>query len=126
MRLFISTVIGIVFGLALGAYIGWGLAPVEYVNSPMSDLAPRYREEYTVMVAAGYLVDHDVDAAIRRLSVLAVDNAPLYVQELTERYISNSRDVEDIRKLVALAEGLGRLTPPMENFRQLSLSGGQP
>jgi hypothetical protein len=68
------------------------------------------------MIAAGYLADGDASGAVERLSVLGVDNVPLYVQELTERYITNSRDIEDIRHLVALADGLGRLTPIMEPY----------
>ena len=120
MRLFISTVIGILLGLGIGLYVGWVAVPLEYTDSPLSDLNPRYQETYTLMVAEGYLSDGDIEGALRRLSALGVDNVPLYVQELTERYITTSRDVNDIRILVALSAGLGRLTPPMENFQQLS------
>jgi len=123
IRLFVSTVVGVVLGLLVGLVYGWQIAPVEFVNSPLRDLAQRYRDEYTVMVAMGYLIDGDANGAIERLRHLDVENVPAHVQETTERYITNSRNVEDIRKLVALAEGLGRLTPPMESFRQLSLSG---
>jgi hypothetical protein len=121
-RLFLSTVIGILTGIGLGLLIGWQIAPVEYINSPMSDLAQRHKDDYTLMIAAGYLTDGDVSGAIERLRVLGVDNVPAYVQDTTERFITNSRDIDEIRQLVALSEGLGRLTPPMENFRQLSLS----
>ncbi len=106
----------------MGLLIGWQIAPVEYINSPMSDLAQRHKDDYTLMIAAGYLTDGDVSGAIDRLRVLGVDNVPAYVQNTTERFITNSRDIDEIRRLVALAEGMGRLTPPMENFRQLSLS----
>lgn len=118
-RVFLSTVIGVMVGIGLGLFVGWVIAPVEYTDSPMSALADRYQEEYTLMIAAGYLVEGDASAAIERLSHLGVENVPAYVQELTERYITNSRNVEDIRLLVALSEGLGRLTPPMESFREL-------
>lgn len=118
-RVFLSTVIGVMVGIGLGLLFGWVIAPVEYTDSPMSALADRYQEEYTLMIAAGYLVDRDASAAVERLSRLGVENVPAYVQELTERYITNSRNVEDIRLLVALSEGLGRLTPPMESFREL-------
>ncbi len=118
-RVFLSTVIGVMVGIGLGLLFGWVIAPVEYTDSPMSALADRYQEEYTLMIAAGYLVDRDASAAVERLSRLGVENVPAYVQELTERYITNSRNVEDIRLLVALSEGLGRLTPPMERFREL-------
>ena len=71
------------------------------------------------MVAEGYLVDGDALGAVERLRVLGMSNVPLYVQEVTETYISNSRDLNDIQKLVALAAGLGRLTPVMEPYYEL-------
>jgi hypothetical protein len=123
LRVFFSTVLGVVLGAAAGLFIGWVAFPTEYVNSPMSDLGTRFKDDYVLMIASGYLVDGDVSGAIERLRVLGVENVPAYVQELTERYITNSRDVNEIRRLVALAEGLGRLTPPMESFRQL-IPGG--
>lgn len=121
LRVFASIVIGILLGAGAGLFFGWVVAPVEFVDSPMSDLATRYQDEYLLMIAAGYQVDGNVNAAIDRLRHLGHDNIPAYIQEVTERYISNSRNVDDIRLLVALAEGVGRLTPPMESFRQLSL-----
>ncbi|QPC83209.1 hypothetical protein G4Y79_02200 [Phototrophicus methaneseepsis] len=123
-RFFISIGIGIVAGLLAGLFIGWNLAPTEYINSPMPALAERYQQEYTVMIAEGYLLDADALGAVERLRVLGVSNVPLYVQEVTETFISNSRDLEDIRKLVALAAGLGRLTPVMEPYYQLQPAAG--
>jgi hypothetical protein len=124
IRFLVSLMVGALLGIGLGIGYGWGIDPVEYVNSPMSNLAPRHQDDYTVMVAAGFAVDNDVDAALERLRPLGVDNVPAYVQDITERYITNARDIEDIRLLVSLAEGLGRLTPPMERFRQLNPDGG--
>lgn len=120
IRVFASLVVGIVAGGLLGLFIGWQVAPVEYTDSPISALSETYRDDYTGMIAAGYLVDGDVAGAVERLRVLGVANIPQYVQEVAERFISNSRDLQEIRRLVALSEGLGRLTPLMENFRQLS------
>lgn len=124
VRLFVSTVIGVLIGVGIGLYYGYEVNPIVYNDSPIADLAPRHQDEYTLMIASAYLVDGSVSAAIQRLSALGVENVPAYVQETAERFITNSRNVNDIRKIVALAEGLGRLTPPMENFRQFSLNGG--
>jgi hypothetical protein len=124
IRFFFSTVLGVVAGIAVGLFMGWQIVPVEYTDSPMTALAEQYQDEYTLMVAGGYIADGDLEGAINRLRALEVTNIPQYVQEMTERYISNSRDLKDIRYLVALAEGLGRLTPPMENFRQFSRPTG--
>ena len=121
MRFLISLIIGLLVGVGLGLYLGWVQFPVAFVNSPITDLSPKYKDEYTVMIATGYGADHDLNGAVDRLKVLGVDNIPAWVQETTERYITNSRDVNDIRYLVMLAEGLDRLTPIMEPYRQVSL-----
>ncbi len=119
-RFFGSLAVGILLGIGAGLFIGWGLFPVEYVNGPASALAPRYQEDYTVMIAYTYLDDRDPNAALERLRLLQVDNIPAHVQTVTERYITNSQDIEDIRALVLLSEALGRLTPIMEPYRPIS------
>lgn len=117
VRFVFSLLIGLVVGVGIGLYAGWVQFPVEYVNSPMADLSQRFKDEYTVMIATGYLADGDLMGAVERLRRLGVPNIPAYVQDSAERYITTSRDVNDIRALVALAEGLGRLTPIMEPYR---------
>ena len=124
IRVFISTVLGVLLGIGIGLGIGWGL-PQDYTESTISELAPSYQEQYTLMIAAAYVNERDVNGALERLRVLGVENIPVYVQDLTERYISSSRNIDDIRLLVALSEGFGRLTAPMERFCQLCSGGGQ-
>jgi len=125
VRFLISLIVGVLVGIGLGFVVGWGLFPVEYSNSPASDLASSYKDEYTVMVADGYRVDRDLTSALERLRILGLDNIPDHVQAVTERYISNSRDIEDIRSLVVLSESLGRLTPIMEPYRLVSVPGSE-
>lgn len=112
-----SLLIGIVVGLAFGVYLGWVQFPVRYTNSSIAALDTYYREQYTVMVAEGYLFDRDVRAAIERLQVLDEPNIPQYVQLLTEQYISQGRDLATIQKMVALSEAMGRFTEVMRNYR---------
>jgi len=119
-RFFSSVLIGLLVGAGLGVFLGWGPLPVEYLDGPARALDQRYQDEYTVMVAAGYLVDRDLQGAIDRLRVLQVENIPSYVQQTTERFITNSRDIEDIQFMVALAEAMGRLTPVMEDYRMVT------
>jgi hypothetical protein len=122
-RFLLSLVGGLVIGLLLSLYLGWSVFPVQYVDSPASDLASRYQDDYTVMIAAAYDKDRDITGAIERLRVLSVENVPVHIQEVTERYITNSRELSDIQLLVALAEGVGRLTPIMEPYREVTLPG---
>lgn len=121
-RFFTSLLLGLVLGALVGLYFGWVQFPVEYVDSPMSDLEQDAIDEYAVMIASGYQFDKDGLGAVERLQRLGVDNVPEFVQTTTERFITNSRDLNDIRLLVGLSNGLGRLTPIMEPF--LELSGG--
>ena len=124
VRVFFSTVLGVLIGIGIGLGIGWGL-PQDYTDSTIAELAPQYREQYTLMIAMSYVQEHDVNAALERLRILGVENIPAYVQELTERYISTSRGLDSIQYLVALSEGFGRLTAPMESFCQLCRGGQQ-
>lgn len=119
-RTLTSLLIGLVLGVLVGLYLGWVQFPVEYVDSPMEDLEQRAQDNYTVMIAAGYQFDKDGLGAVERLRRLGVDNVPEYVQTVTERFITNSRDLNEIRLLVTLANGLGRLTPIMEPFLDLT------
>ncbi len=116
-RIVLSLLLGLVAGIGLGLYIGWVQAPVQYIDSPLSMLDQPHRDEYTVMIAYGYTADGDLTGAVERLRRLQVASVPDYVQALTERYISQGRSVADIRRLVALAEAMGRLTPLMEAYR---------
>ncbi len=108
-------------GIILGLYLGWIQFPVQYVNSPAAALEQRYKDDYTVMVAAGYVGDNDALAAIERLRILGVENVPEYAQQTAERFITNSRDIRDIQYLIALAEGLGRTSPIFDPYRQVTL-----
>jgi hypothetical protein len=118
-RIVLSLLIGLALGLGAGLYIGWVQAPVEYINSPLSALDQAHTDDFTVMIAYGYAADGDLQGAVDRLRALNVPSVPTYVQTVTERFISQGRNVEDIRRLVTLAEGVGRLTPLMEAYRTL-------
>jgi hypothetical protein len=111
-----SLLIGILIGGTVAVVIGWGLWPAENTNSPLRDLDPAYQEEYTVMIAEGYLYDRDVNGALARLQPLGKEDIFAYIQQLTERFISQS-NVPAITPMVALAEAIGRLTPAMEIYR---------
>lgn len=124
LRFLISLVIGLALGVLIGLYLGWVQFPVQFVDSPASSLSERYKNEYMVMVASGFMKDGDLGGAVERLRVLGVANIPAYVQEVTERYISNSQDADDISVLVALSESLGRMTPIMLPYRQIGAPGG--
>ncbi|HYO88396.1 MAG TPA: hypothetical protein VER79_07090 [Candidatus Limnocylindrales bacterium] len=118
VRFLVSLLLGVAIGLGIGLYLGWVQFPAQVVDGPASALAQRYMDDYTIMVARAYVRDGDLTGALERLRPLGVDNIPAYVQDMTERTISSSGNVADIQALVALAAGLGRVTPIMEPYRQ--------
>jgi len=120
-----SLILGLLLGSLAGLYFGWIQFPPARRNSAISDLAQRYRDEYAVLIAAGYAVDGDAAGALERLGKLAADDIPEYLQNTTERIIrSSARALDDIRLLVRLAHDLGLATPAMEPF--LSMGGSDP
>lgn len=123
MRFLVSLLVALLIGAGIGLYLGWVQFPAQVIDSPMPRLEQKYLDDYTVMVAQGYLSDHDLGAALDRLRPLGYDNVPQQIQDTAERYISTSRSIEDIRALVAFAEGVGRLTPIMEPYRLVNSNG---
>ena len=116
-RVIRSMILGLLMGTIVGLYFGWIQFPAESRKSGLSDLARPFRDDYIVMVAAGYAADEDVDSAIQGLSRLGFDDAPSAIRETTERIIfSSARGLADIRLLVHLADELGQLTQPMQPF----------
>lgn len=117
MRFLLSLLAALALGIGVGLYLGWVQFPVIYAESPASRMAQRYQDDYTTMVAAGFSADGDLNGAVNRLRLLGVANIPAHVQETTERYITTSQRLDDIRALVTLAGAVGRLTPIMEPYR---------
>lgn len=135
MRIYIATtIIMLAVGIGFGLFLGWIQFPREYEDGYLCQLDPAYQESYTIMVARGYRQDADDpgdarDLAFERLQLLlstndpacaestnSIDNVPLWVQTVTEKYISISADRSIIEDLVALSAAFGRVTPLMENF----------
>ena len=123
LRIIRGLIPGLCIGLMLGGYFGAFVFPQAAYRSDMRELAPAHRDEYTVMIAAGFAVDGDALAALDRLSHLGIGDIPEYVADMTDRVIETAaRDIRDIRLLVSLSRGLGRMTPAMQPF--VDLGGG--
>lgn len=112
-----SLILGLLLGGLAGLYFGWFPFSPDARGSGLPDLSQRYRDEYTVMIAAGYAVDRDLKGALERLSLLQIDDIPHYLEKATERIIDTSAyDLGDVRLLVRLAHDLGRMTAVMAPF----------
>lgn len=104
--------VGLLAGLLIGQLAGGGALNPGTVD-PQDQ---QFRDDLLVMIGAAYSQDGDLPAAWRRMRQVVGDASVATLQATTERFIANSRNVQDIRFLVALAKGLGRLTPAMRPF----------
>lgn len=116
-RFFVSLFLGLAIGLGIGLILGWGVFPVETVGNPASRLAQDYKDEYTVMIAAGFRADGDLEGAVERLQILDEPDIRQYIEAISVRFIQESEPVEDIVHLLTLARGLG--VPLTEQMEQL-------
>lgn len=120
-RFLLSLTLGLLLGALAGAAIGWLNPPPAARNSSLSDLAQPHRDDYAIMIAAGYAHDGDLTGALERLRRLEIGDLASYLRATVERIInSGSRKLDDIRVLAKLAAELGGATPAMLPF----LGGG--
>ncbi|MCE7947998.1 MAG: hypothetical protein DYG88_11265 [Chloroflexi bacterium CFX4] len=125
-RFALLMLLGTLIGLGIGLTLGWLVLPVAPSTSPLSDLARRHKEDYTIMVAAAFQVDNDLNAAVERLRLLGVADPFTYVRDLTERFIVQAGVTRegDARTLVQLSCAMGLCTTPMQPFLLPSARSG--
>jgi hypothetical protein len=117
-RAFLVFIVGLGIGALGGTIYGW-VSPLNEVTAGIDKLHPAYKEEYVVMVGAAYAQDGDWDLAQARLGKLGEPDIARYIVVLTEIYIDDSRNVDDIRNLVRLAARFGYTTTPMQPYLQM-------
>ena len=70
MSRWLTPLLALLLGIALGLTYGWVVDPVEYVDTTPDSLRPDYRADYVLMVAEAYQSEQDADLAARRLALL--------------------------------------------------------
>ena len=128
----LAMIVGLLGGVGLGLWIGWVLAPVEYIDTDISFLHPAYKEELILMIAEAYLLDGDLNIARARLALLRLDDPPNVVADMAEQYATQDRPLAEIQALATLAAALGAQRDPVQPYvlptqqSALPLGGGQP
>lgn len=110
----ITLFIALIIGLGLGLYVGWVVSPVQYTDTAPISLAQTYKDDYVLLIATRYVGDGNLDTARAGLQSLGLTEAGLV--EVTLRFIAAQKPENDIRRLVALAAGVGVLTPEMQPY----------
>jgi len=106
--------VALAVGVAAGLYVGWVVSPVEYTDTAPASLAQSHQDDYVLMIATRYAGDGNLATARAGLQSLGFTETG--VADVTSRFIAAQRPESDIRRLVALAAGLGALIPEMQPY----------
>ncbi len=107
--------IGLAVGLGLGLYLGWEAWPVEYTDAVPAILQEGYRRDYAALIATTYALDHDLDAAARRVNSLGADGRTTFYT-ITLDAILRGDNEQDMRHLARLAADLGLESPALTPY----------
>ncbi len=102
----LERLLALVLGLALGLWIAWGLAPVEYTDASPALLRADFKDDYRLLIARAYLATGDLEQAQQRLAAL---NDPSPVQALSlqaQALLAAGAPRESVDALALLAEDL--------------------
>lgn len=105
-------VVGLLAGGALGLVGSRVIGPPLGGNTP-GGLPAEAKEEYVLLVAAGYSRDHNLDRAQARLAQLETPNVQQWIAHLVGLRLAEEPDAADTRALVELAAGLGINSRPV-------------
>ena len=101
---------GLAFGLGLGLFFAWGLAPAQFVDTTPASLRIDFKDEYRFMIASAYKANGDLIRAQARLNTIGDVNPPKALGEQAQRMLSNNSSVQMVQVLADLSEVLQ--TPP--------------
>ena len=107
---------GFVIGVSLGLLYTWVLDPPPLTDTTPAALNPHDKVIYTILIAAAYVSDGDLDRARSRLAELEDPDIERTIIVLAERYINERRDARDVRALARLADALGGTSAAMRPF----------
>jgi hypothetical protein len=107
---------GFLIGLVLSLAYTWVINPPPLTDTTPAALNPHDKEIYTVLIAAAYVNDGNLERARKRLAELEEPDIGNTIVALAERYINEGRDARDIRSLARLADALGGTSAAMRPF----------
>ena len=124
LRVLAWLAVGALIGIAFGFLVGWVIWPIEFTEADPTVLEESYRRDYTIMIAAAYELDQDLNLARRRLASLGAEDAEGWLLTVTVDQILGGGQDSEIRQLVTLADDLGLQSPVMAPYLDEPEPGG--
>lgn len=110
-RRYVSFILAIALGIAIGVIFGWAFNPLKTANTGFDSLRVDYKTDYILMVSQLYQSDEDLVAALDRLSNLGED-APLDLMQNAINYATQHAYASaDITLMEKLATDIAKLSP---------------
>ena len=116
LRVLLWLAVGAMIGIAFGFLVGWVIWPIEFTEADPTVLEETYKRDYTIMIAAAYELDQDLDLAQRRLASLGTGDAEGWLLTVTVDHILGDGQQSEIRQLVRLANDLDLHSPLMAPY----------
>lgn len=108
--------LGLILGLVVSLYIGWVVWPLEVTETNPSILQEEYRRDYTLLIAAAYWEDGDLEAARLRLAGVNQEDPAGWLLQMTVDHILSGRDELETWQLVHLVNDLGLYSPAIDPY----------
>ena len=114
MSRWMKFLIAVSLGAAVGLFYGWVVNPVEYADISLQNLRVDYKNDYILMVAESYQVDHDLGLAVQRLSEVGNGSPKDMVTSALNYAMQNDFGSRDISLLQSLGNDLSTWDPNLE------------
>ena len=103
MLRWLSFLVVILIGFALGLFYTWRINPIDYTESDPDTLRIDFKTDYVLMVAEVYTQERDIGNAVRRLTHLTLSPSDVIVSEAVqqaERFGYNNYDLVVMKLLL--------------------------
>jgi hypothetical protein len=116
---------GLIFGLLVGVFTAWLLAPIQYTNASPASLNAADKDHYRAIIALAYKADADRGRAEARLKLLKDSSPAEMVAFEAQQYLDGKGPAEEAQALSDLASAL-RQAQPIPAVQQPVKQEGQP
>ncbi len=115
MRKIVFGLMALALGLGAGALLGWYVWPTNAQAAP-DQLRQDWKNEAIWMAAQAYAYNHDLEAALARLSPLGHEDVGALVRDRAEVALDQNWPAHQIAYLARLAAALGARSPRLDPY----------
>jgi hypothetical protein len=116
MRRLVFSLLAVALGVGAGVLIGWYILPPAVTDAAPDQLRQDWKDEAIWMAAQAYAYDHDLEAALARLSPLGNEDVGHLVRDRAEAALDQNWPPNQIGYLARLAAALGARSARLDSY----------